>query len=186
MSVALGLYAEFENANSRDEFFNRFPAQNFPTIMERTITWNIDRWEVSSCDAYIVGAESFDLPDQGIPNVLSAVEHTAIGFRLFHLLRDAADLKFARVGFEASAFSSCKLKDEVEKKSGVYFLKINDCIISNKLFQEIGRPTGLTKFNEFCYWTRWQGVSYEPLYDVSQVELRELVNQLFPNMYFEG
>ena len=186
MSVSLGLYAEFENNNSRDEFFNRFPAQDFPAILERTITWNIDRWEDESCKTYAVGAHSRDLPDQGIPSVLSAVEHTAIGFRLFHLLHDASDLIFARVGFEASAFSSCELKDLIEKKSGVPFLRINDCVVSEKLFQEIGRPVGLTKFNKDCYWTQWQGVYYEPLYDVSQTELRDLVERLFPNRYFRG
>jgi len=186
MSVALGLYAEFESVNSRDEFFNRFPAQDFPTIMDRTITWRIDRWEEESCKAYVVGAHSLDLPDQGIPSVLSAVEHNAIGFRLFHLLHKASDLLFARVGFEASAFSSSDLPDHVEKYSGVPFIKLDDCVVSDRLFHELGRPIGFEKFNEHCYWTKWQGVTYNPLYDESQTELRDLVEQLFPNSYFRG
>jgi hypothetical protein len=183
MSVALGLYAEFSSVTARNQFYGRFPVHNFPLLTGGTIRWEVECW-LPSCGGYAVTAHSPDLPDQGIHSVKSAVEHTAIGFRLFHLLYGAFDLLFARVGFEAMAFTSCELANFVDKKTG--YLKLDDCILSEELYTQLGRPLGLSRFNARCYWTQWQGVTYDPLYGDDEVELRQLVNELFPSMNFQG
>jgi hypothetical protein len=183
VSVSLGLYAEFKNAIARDQFYDRFPAHEIPLLTGGTIRWQVERW-LPSCGGYAVSAHSPDLPDQGILSVKSAVDHTAIGFRLFHLLQDTFDLLFARVGFEATAFSSCELATFLDNESG--YLKLDDCVLSEDLYESLGHPLGLSKFNARCYWTKWHGVSYDPLYGEQEVALRKLVAELFPGMYFQG
>jgi hypothetical protein len=183
MTVSLGLYAEFGDVKGRDDFARSFPRRDFPLLMGGTIQWEVNSWE-PRCGGPAVEAHSFDLPDQGLPNLRSAIDHTAIGFRLFHLLNSVSNLLFARVGFEASQFSSCELAEFVDGNS--HYLKLEDCVIANELYESLGRPLGLQKFNPLCYWTKWQGVNYNPLHGQDAPELRKLVEELFPGMYFNN
>jgi len=106
----------------------------------------------------------------GVATLDDAVELSELGFRLYALLMSAPDYRFALVGVEVDDSNTYEelLGQVATYSSGKRIVpNFEGLVLSNELWQEMGRPLAFFPFGERYRWNPYRGEDYSPTWEAS-------------------
>ena len=101
-----------------------------------------------------------NISQSGILSQDDADEMTWVGNKFYDLLKDAPDFRFALTGVEVGGWIEMNeiLKNPIE------IIPIKGFVISNDIYESIGKPGSLLPFKANYVWNPYEGEVYEKPY----------------------
>lgn len=181
--IDYGLWAECEDEADLQKLKEYFQGLQYTLLTGGKVRLytGIDNVEVRGL---VVGSSRICENGRGIETLKEALEVNELGIFLYSCLRNAPNFHFAHIGWNAEGTTSTYLPECVKVLlDGKNHWNGFECVISHKLYQELGEPTDFWQFREGYWWLKFRGVEYNPLWSSDQNDLRQLCEQLLPDNF---
>ncbi len=183
MAIIFELFIECATKAGADNIAAHFGGLEHDLLSGKRIKWDIERLE--NPNGFGVAFSSPQLSHFGVNTLQDALEITEAGLHLLHHLKSAPSFRYARADLEASNIWSGDLADFVETTlQGDKYTNL-ECVLEEKLYQQIGRPMSFVQFRPGYWWHQFSGTRYQPLWAQDQPSLRDICRRLFPGEYFK-
>lgn len=180
MAIIFEFCIECEDDSKSQDMVRHFAGLKHKLLTGRTISWDVGLEKPFGTYSVVI-ASSRDLSRYGVRTVQDAVETTEAGLRLYHHLLSAPAFRYAHSGWDGANIPMNELAEYVDvHATGQRYLSV-DCVIDEALWEELGKPSGISIFKPGYRWHPYGGETYRPLGSGGQPELWSLRKELLPD-----
>lgn len=176
MAIIFELWVECETKEQTEAVAQHFEGLSFTLLSGLEVTWQIVVEEIVSGTSG-VSLWSQQLSPYGVRTVQDAVDMSECGIRLCHHLLSAPEFLFARVAVESN-LSAQQLTDYFTPQPDGFRTTRLDCILHDKLAQELGPLRWFRQFRPGYVWNGYAGEDYRPLDSNDNEQLWQLKKEL--------
>ncbi|QDT95993.1 hypothetical protein [Gimesia aquarii] len=184
MAIIFELYVDCNTPEELAAMKTHFSGFTLELMTGKKTEWEFDCspdiW-AGTYDLHAFGLWSSDLSRSGVRSLVDAIECTEAGIRLYKHLCDGPAFQFARVAWEADLICRPELEkylEPLESSSEKRFCV--ECVLSETLYEKLGKPKNMDEFKPDYYWTGYRGEEYRPLWSSDQRQLWDLYRECFP------
>jgi len=184
MAIVFELYVECLEKSDADNIASHFSNFKFELLNGTAVSVHVTQ-QFGSNGAFGVAVFPKLGLSLGIRSLQNALDCTEAGLRLYKYLQEAPKFDFAHVGIEAEQTSMADLSNFIHPIGtlGSETWMNLQCVVSDNLYEKLGRPKYFREFRPGYMWNRYCGENYSPLFSKDQEGLNSVCKQLFPESF---